>query len=44
VAQTGVKPTTIICKYFLEALDKEIYGWFWVCPGGEIKEGVNKYN
>ncbi len=23
-----------ICKYFLEALDKELYGWFWVCPNG----------
>uniref|UniRef100_A0A0K8TQX0 Zinc finger CCCH domain-containing protein 15 n=1 Tax=Tabanus bromius TaxID=304241 RepID=A0A0K8TQX0_TABBR len=29
-------PTTdIICKYFLEALEKSKYGWFWECPNGE---------
>ncbi|KAG5519432.1 hypothetical protein PMAC_002059 [Pneumocystis sp. 'macacae'] len=24
--------TTIVCKFFLEAIEKGIYGWFWVCP------------
>ncbi|XP_048432911.1 zinc finger CCCH domain-containing protein 11-like [Pyrus x bretschneideri] len=28
------KPTDIICKYFLEAVEKKQYGWFWVCPNG----------
>eukprot|EP00794_Sanderia_malayensis_P017356 gene17356-19090_t len=27
--------TSIICKYFLEAIDKSLYGWFWSCPNGE---------
>ncbi|KAG5674409.1 hypothetical protein PVAND_004383 [Polypedilum vanderplanki] len=27
--------TTIICKYFLEAVEKSLYGWFWNCPNGE---------
>ncbi|GMY33696.1 zinc finger CCCH domain-containing protein 11-like, partial [Fagus crenata] len=22
----------IVCKYFLEAVEKKQYGWFWVCP------------
>ncbi|XP_046411049.1 zinc finger CCCH domain-containing protein 15 homolog [Neodiprion virginianus] len=29
------KPTTdIICKHFLEAVEKSKYGWFWECPSG----------
>ncbi|XP_067626575.1 zinc finger CCCH domain-containing protein 15 homolog [Eurosta solidaginis] len=29
------RPTTdIICKYFLEAVEKSKYGWFWECPNG----------
>ncbi|KAL1549472.1 zinc finger CCCH domain-containing protein 11-like [Salvia divinorum] len=28
------KPTDIECKYFLEAVEKKQYGWFWVCPNG----------
>ncbi|KAK3915447.1 Zinc finger CCCH domain-containing protein 15-like protein [Frankliniella fusca] len=29
------KPTTdIICKYFLDAVEKSKYGWFWSCPNG----------
>jgi len=31
------KPTEIVCKYFLEALEKKVYGWFWVCPNGGLK-------
>lgn len=30
-----IRPTTdIICKYFLEAVEKSKYGWFWECPSG----------
>lgn len=28
------KPTEIVCKFFLEAVEKKQYGWFWVCPNG----------
>ncbi|XP_031768658.1 zinc finger CCCH domain-containing protein 15 homolog [Galleria mellonella] len=29
------RPTTdIICKHFLEAVEKSKYGWFWECPSG----------
>nr|AFY26895.1 zinc finger ccch domain-containing protein 11 [Morella rubra] len=28
------KPTEIVCKYFLEAVENKQYGWFWVCPNG----------
>lgn len=27
-------PTDIICKYFIDALEKSKYGWFWQCPNG----------
>ena len=23
-----------MCKFFLEAVEKKQYGWFWVCPNG----------
>jgi hypothetical protein len=23
-----------VCKYFLDAIDNEKYGWFWECPNG----------
>lgn len=23
-----------MCKHFLEAIENNKYGWFWVCPGG----------
>ncbi|XP_067686276.1 zinc finger CCCH domain-containing protein 15-like [Haliotis asinina] len=26
--------TTIICKFFLEAVENSKYGWFWTCPNG----------
>lgn len=29
------KQTQIVCKYFLEAIENNKYGWFWVCPNGE---------
>ncbi|KAK1285886.1 Zinc finger CCCH domain-containing protein 11 [Acorus calamus] len=28
------KPTEIVCKFFLEAVEKRQYGWFWICPNG----------
>lgn len=28
------KPTDIVCKHFLEAVEKKQYGWFWACPNG----------
>lgn len=31
------KPTDIVCKHFLDAIEKRIYGWFWVCPNGGYK-------
>lgn len=32
----GMKPKSdIICKYFLDALEKNQYGWFWECPNGD---------
>ena len=27
--------TTIVCKYFLEALEQNQYGWLWECPNGD---------
>lgn len=24
--------TEKVCKFFLDAVEKKIYGWFWVCP------------
>jgi len=29
--------TTIICKHFLDAVEKSTYGWFWECPNGGDK-------
>ena len=26
-----------VCKFFLEAIDKGLYGWFWTCPNGGDK-------
>ena len=28
------RPTDIVCKFFIEAIEKELYGWFWGCPNG----------
>ncbi|OEL16631.1 Zinc finger CCCH domain-containing protein 11 [Dichanthelium oligosanthes] len=27
-------PYSAVCKYFLDAVEKKQYGWFWVCPNG----------
>ncbi|KAJ1969262.1 Translation machinery-associated protein 46 [Dispira parvispora] len=29
--------TDIVCKYFLEAIENQKYGWFWECPNGGDK-------
>ena len=26
--------TDKICKHFIEAVEKKVYGWLWVCPNG----------
>lgn len=32
------KPQTdIVCKHFLHAIEKNVYGWFWECPSGGDK-------
>lgn len=31
---TNTNKTEIICKYFLDAVEKSLYGWFWNCPNG----------
>ncbi|XP_045831173.1 zinc finger CCCH domain-containing protein 11 [Trifolium pratense] len=28
------KPTDIVCKHFLDAVERKQYGWFWQCPNG----------
>ncbi|CAM0142489.1 Translation machinery-associated protein 46 [Umbelopsis sp. WA50703] len=28
--------TDIVCKYFLEAIEDNKYGWFWECPNGGL--------
>lgn len=27
--------TDIVCKYFVEAIESQKFGWFWECPNGE---------
>lgn len=26
--------TDKVCKYFIDAVENQKYGWFWVCPNG----------
>jgi hypothetical protein len=33
-AERGMPKTDIICKFFLDAVEKSKYGWFWECPNG----------
>ncbi|XP_061193130.1 zinc finger CCCH domain-containing protein 15-like [Saccostrea echinata] len=35
--EKSLPKTTIICKYFLEAVESSKYGWFWECPNGGKK-------
>ncbi|KAF4323512.1 hypothetical protein BBO99_00004738 [Phytophthora kernoviae] len=32
--EKNVKQTEIVCKHFLDAIEKSLYGWFWTCPNG----------
>jgi len=32
---TNTNKTEIICKFFLDAVEKSLYGWFWNCPNGD---------
>ncbi|KAF0295082.1 Zinc finger CCCH domain-containing protein 15 [Amphibalanus amphitrite] len=34
-AEKNKPKTTIICKYFLDAVENSKYGWFWECPSGD---------
>eukprot|EP00887_Chlorella_sp_A99_P008151 scaffold12.g8151.t1 len=34
-AENKNRPTEIICKFFLEAVERKLYGWFWQCPNGK---------
>lgn len=37
-AEKPSNATQIICKFFLDAVEKKQYGWFWKCPnGGDCK-------
>ena len=35
--EANKNPTSIICKYFLDAVENSKYGWFWECPNGNDK-------
>lgn len=28
------KPSEIVCRYFLDAVENSRYGWKWICPNG----------
>jgi ssDNA-binding Zn-finger/Zn-ribbon topoisomerase 1 len=34
LAKGKMPPTDIICKYFLDAIEQQKYGWFWECKNG----------
>lgn len=36
-AEKAIPKTDIVCKFFLEAIEKNQYGWFWECPNGGAK-------
>ncbi|KXS21340.1 hypothetical protein M427DRAFT_27736 [Gonapodya prolifera JEL478] len=31
------RPTDIVCKFFIDAIESGKYGWFWECPNGNEK-------
>ncbi|KAH9945114.1 uncharacterized protein BXZ73DRAFT_37931 [Epithele typhae] len=37
LSKTGNPRTTtdIVCKFFIQAIESEKYGWFWECPNGD---------
>ncbi|KAK6009076.1 hypothetical protein OSTOST_26024 [Ostertagia ostertagi] len=36
-ANKKLNQTTIVCKYFIQAVEESKYGWFWECPNGGEK-------
>lgn len=36
LSKKGNQKTTTdkVCKYFVEAIENQKYGWFWTCPNG----------
>uniref|UniRef100_A0A0K0D3A5 Zinc finger CCCH domain-containing protein 15 homolog n=1 Tax=Angiostrongylus cantonensis TaxID=6313 RepID=A0A0K0D3A5_ANGCA len=36
-ANKKLNQTTIVCKYFIQAVEQSKYGWFWECPNGGEK-------
>ena len=32
-----ISATDIVCKHFIDAVEKGLYGWFWKCPNGNDK-------
>ncbi|KJH51798.1 Transketolase, pyridine binding domain protein [Dictyocaulus viviparus] len=36
-ANKKANQTTIVCKYFIQAVEQSKYGWFWQCPNGGEK-------
>ncbi|CAL1717298.1 unnamed protein product [Somion occarium] len=38
LSKTGNPRTTtdIVCKFFIQAIESEKFGWFWECPNGEL--------
>jgi hypothetical protein len=35
--------TDKVCKYFIQAIEDQKYGWFWVCPNGGKLEQQNAF-
>ena len=33
----AIERTDITCQHFIEAVEKNLYGWLWACPNGEDK-------
>lgn len=33
--KSALVPSAIVCKFFLDAVESRVYGWFWECPNGE---------
>ncbi|KAG0057851.1 hypothetical protein BGZ83_000038 [Gryganskiella cystojenkinii] len=36
-ANPNATTTDIVCKFFLEAIENQKYGWFWDCPNGGLQ-------
>lgn len=36
-ANKKLNQTAIVCKYFIQAVEENKYGWFWECPNGGDK-------